>query len=126
MNDGKKFKERFDITVIVANKQSKLLSIAYDELKKFTNEKSAFENWLEKALADLEDLEARISQITDFEKNTEVIKSFLNEVMTHGADLKFLRMTAQKYTEISKVCLSINLRDPASAVPETNSREFKR
>lgn len=102
-SDGKKFKERFDITLIVASKQYKLLSMAYDELKKFSHEQCAFENWLEKAFAELEDCESKISQIIDFEKNTEVIKSFLNEVMTHGADLKFLRMTAQKYSEVSKV-----------------------
>jgi hypothetical protein len=37
---------------------------------------------------------------------TDDIKEFVSDVMTHGADLKFLTISGQKFVQLSKVPLT--------------------
>ena len=66
-----------------------------------------FRTWMEKAYKVLEDKERQLANLNKLQGNTDDIKSFVSDVMTHGADLKFLTMSGQKFVDLSKVsCLS--------------------
>ena len=51
----------------------------------------------------LEAKETELSSLNSLQENSETVKTFLAEVMTHGADLKFLTISGQKFIDISKV-----------------------
>ena len=83
----------------------RLLS-ALEELSKFRGEMGTFRTWMEKAYKVLEDKERQLANLNKLQGNTDDIKSFVSDVMTHGADLKFLTMSGQKFVDLSKVsCL---------------------
>lgn len=76
---------------------------ALEELSKFLSEASTFRTWMEKAYKVLEDKERQLANLNKLQGNTDDIKSWVNDVMTHGADLKFLTMSGQKFVDLSKV-----------------------
>ena len=76
-----------------------------EELGKFRAEKGSFSTWMEKAYKVLEDKERQLANLNKLQGNTDGIKEFVSDVMTHGADLKFLTISGQKYVQLSKVCL---------------------
>jgi hypothetical protein len=47
--------------------------------------------------------ESQLSSLSTLQENLEGVRTFLAEVMTHGADLKFLTISGQKFIDISKV-----------------------
>jgi hypothetical protein len=51
----------------------------------------------------LEVKESQLSSLSTLQENLEGVRTFLAEVMTHGADLKFLTISGQKFIDISKV-----------------------
>ena len=51
----------------------------------------------------LEDKESQLSSLKSLEENAEAVKTFVGEVVAHGADLKFLTISGQKFIDISKV-----------------------
>ena len=76
---------------------------ALEELSKFRGEMGTFRTWMEKAYKVLEDKERQLANLNKLQGNTDDIKSFVSDVMTHGADLKFLTMSGQKFVDLSKV-----------------------
>ena len=58
---------------------------------------------MEKAYKVLEDKERQLANLNKIQGNTDGIKEFVSDVMTHGADLKFLTISGQKYVQLSKV-----------------------
>ena len=101
--DGKALKIRYDNVSKNSDKLLKRLTGALEELNKFRVESSAFRNWLEKAFKVLEDKEKQLANLNKVQGNTSDIKEFVNDVMTHGADLKFLKISGQKFVDLSKV-----------------------
>ena len=63
----------------------------------------AFKTWLEKAYKVLEDKERKLANLNNVQGNIDDIKEFVSDVMTHGADLKFLTISGQKFVDLSKV-----------------------
>ena len=51
----------------------------------------------------LEVKEGELGSLSNMQENAEGVKTFVAEVMTHGADLKFLTISGQKFIDISKV-----------------------
>ena len=89
------------------NGLSRRLLSALEELSKFRGEMGTFRTWMEKAYKVMEDKERQLANLNKLQGNTDDIKSFVSDVMTHGADLKFLTMSGQKFVDLSKVsCLS--------------------
>ena len=76
---------------------------ALEEFVKFSSEMGAFKTWLDKAYKVLEDKEKQLANLNKVQGNTSDIKEFVNDVMTHGADLKFLKISGQKFVDLSKV-----------------------
>lgn len=93
---------RYDNVSKNSDKLLKRLTGALEELNKFRVESSAFRNWLEKAFKVLEDKEKQLANLNKVQGNTSDIKEFVNDVMTHGADLKFLKISGQKFVDLSK------------------------
>ena len=102
-SDGKHLKVRYDNVSKNSDILLKRLIGALEELNKFRVESSAFRNWLEKAFKVLEDKEKQLANLNKVQGNTSDIKEFVNDVMTHGADLKFLKISGQKFVDLSKV-----------------------
>ena len=62
---------------------------------------------MEKSYKILEDKERQLANLNKIQGNTDGLKEFVSDVMTHAADLKFLTMSGQKYVQLSKVCMYI-------------------
>ena len=77
-----------------------------EELNKFRVEMTSFRTWMEKAYKVLEDKERQLANLNKLQGNADGIKEFVSDVMTHGADLKFLTISGQKFIDLSKVRFS--------------------
>ena len=62
-----------------------------------------FRTWLEKAYKILEDKERQLANLNQVQAGIADFKAFVSDVMTHGADLKFLTISGQKFVDLSKV-----------------------
>ena len=96
-------KTRYDNVCNNSDKLVKRLSGALEELSKFRSEGTTFKVWLEKAFKLLEDKERKLADLNKVQGNTSDIKEFVTDVNTHGADLKFLTISGQKFIDLSKV-----------------------
>ena len=74
-----------------------------EEFHKFGTEMAAFRTWLEKAYKILEDKERQLANLNKVQAGMDEFKAFVSDVMTHGADLKFLTISGQKFVDLSKV-----------------------
>ena len=101
--EGKRLKERYDFVSDNSDKLLKRMLSSMEELGKFRAEKGSFSTWMEKAYKVLEDKERQLANLNKLQGNTDGIKEFVSDVMTHGADLKFLTISGQKYVQLSKV-----------------------
>ena len=101
--EGKKLKERYDFVSDNSDKLLKRMLSSIEELGKFRSEKGVFCTWMEKSYKILEDKERQLANLNKLQGNTDDIKEFVSDVMTHGADLKFLTISGQKYVQLSKV-----------------------
>ena len=68
-----------------------------------------FRTWLEKAYKILEDKERQLANLNKVQAGIEDFKAFVSDVMTHGADLKFLTISGQKFVDLSKVGVTHSL-----------------
>ena len=96
-------KERYDHVADTSDKLVKRQVSALEEFIKFSSEMGAFKTWLEKAYKVLEDKERKLANLNNVQGNIDDIKEFVSDVMTHGADLKFLTISGQKFVDLSKV-----------------------
>ena len=101
--EGKRLKERYDFVADNSDKLLKRMQSAMEELGKFRSEIGTFRTWMEKAYKVLEDKERQLANLNKLQGNADGIKEFVSDVMTHGADLKFLTISGQKYVQLSKV-----------------------
>merc|ERR1719153_1808238 len=101
-SEGKNLKTRYDNVSNNSDKLLKRLVAGLEELSKFRGEVSAFRSWLDKAYKILEGKERQLADLRNASGNTGDLKTFVSDVMTHGADLKFLTMSGQKFIELSK------------------------
>ena len=62
-----------------------------------------FRTWLEKAYKTLDNHERQLANLNKVEAAIGDFKAFVSDVMTHGADLKFLTISGQKFVDLSKV-----------------------
>ncbi|XP_023339655.1 dystonin isoform X13 [Eurytemora carolleeae] len=104
--EGKQLKVRYDNVSNNSDKLLKRLVSAHEELLKFNSEVTAFRNWLEKAYKVLEDKEKQLANLNKVSGKADDIKEFVSDVMTHGADLKFLSISGQKFVSLSKEYVS--------------------
>jgi dystonin len=101
--EGKKLKERYYFVSDNSDKMLKRILSSTEELGKFRTEMGSFRIWMEKSYKVLEDKERQLANLNKLQGNADGIKEFVSDVMTHGADLKFLTISGQKYVELSKV-----------------------
>ncbi len=96
------FPPRYNSVSDNSDKLYRRMLSALDELAKFRGEMSGFRTWLEKAFRVLEEKERQLANLNKLSGNADDIKSFVADVMTHGADLKFLTISGQKFVDLSK------------------------
>ena len=105
--EGKQLKERYDHVADTSDKLVKRQVSALEEFVKFNTEMATFKIWLEKAYKVLEDKERQLANLNKIQGSIDDIKDFVSDVMTHGADLKFLTISGQKFVDLSKVGVSL-------------------
>jgi len=54
-------------------------------------------------LQKMSEKESQLGHLTKLDVNFVVVKDLVNDVMTHGADLKFINLSSQKFLDLSKV-----------------------
>jgi chromosome segregation ATPase len=127
--EGKRLKERYDFVSDNSDKLHKRMLSSMEELGKFRAEKGVFSTWMEKAYKVLEDKERQLANLNKLQGNTDGIKEFVSDVMTHGADLKFLTISGQKYVQLSKeyvACLNeFRSKVRSSALKQSDSQIAK-
>lgn len=101
--EGKRLKERYDFVADNTDKLLKRMLSAMEELAKFRSEVGTFRTWMEKSYKVLEDKERQLANLNKLQGSAEGIKEFVSDVMTHGADLKFLTISGRKYVDLSRV-----------------------
>merc|ERR1711981_1546432 len=104
--EGKQLKERYDHVSDCSDKLIKRQASALEEFNKFSSEMALFRTWLEKAYKILEDKERQLANLNKVQESLEGFKAFVSDVMTHGADLKFLTISGQKFVDLSKEYIS--------------------
>lgn len=107
--EGKRLKERYTNVADNSDKLLKRMLAAMDELAKFRGEMGTFRSWMDKAFKTLEDKERQLANLNKLQGNGDDLKAFVSDVMTHGADLKFLTISGQKFVDLSKVSLLLAL-----------------
>jgi hypothetical protein len=70
---------------------------------KYRAEMDGFVGWLEDAKGFLEERERAISEVNKSRVQVEATKDFVEDVLAHQADLRFITMTAQKVFDEFKV-----------------------
>jgi hypothetical protein len=103
--EGKRLRERYDFVSDNTDKLLRRMLAAMEELGKFRAEMTSFRTWMDKAYKVLEDKERQLANLNKLQGNADEIKAFVSDVMTHGADLKFLTISGQKFIDLSKVSL---------------------
>ena len=93
----------------ISDKLIKRQVSALEEFNKFSSEMALFRTWLEKAYKILEDKERQLANLNKVQAGIEDFKAFVSDVMTHGADLKFLTISGQKFVDLSKVGVTHSL-----------------
>lgn len=101
--EGKRLRERYDFVSDNTDKLLRRMVAAMEELNKFRAEMTSFRTWMDKAYKVLEDKERQLANLNKLQGNADGIKEFVSDVMTHGADLKFLTISGQKFIDLSKV-----------------------
>ena len=101
--EGKRLRERYDFVSDNTDKLLRRMLAAMEELNKFRTEMTSFRTWMDKAYKVLEDKERQLANLNKLQGNADDIKAFVSDVMTHGADLKFLTISGQKFIDLSKV-----------------------
>ncbi len=89
-----------------SDKLLRRMQSAMEELAKFRQEMASFRTWLDKAFRTLEEKERQLASLSNLRGNADDVKQFVNDVMTHGADLKFLTISGQKFVDLCKEYLS--------------------
>ena len=101
--EGKRLRERYDFVSDNTDKLLRRMVAAMEELNKFRAEMTSFRTWMDKAYKVLEDKERQLANLNKLQGNADGSKEFVSDVMTHGADLKFLTISGQKFIDLSKV-----------------------
>nr|QVD39310.1 Dystonin [Schistocerca gregaria] len=115
--NGRSLKTRYDCATERTERLLRKLGTARDELSKFKSELLTFNSWLDKACRQLEDKERSLSNLNKLHSSTDSTKEFVSDVIAHQADLRFITMAAQKFSDESKEYLSI-LNDFRGGLPE--------
>ncbi|XP_022239565.1 microtubule-actin cross-linking factor 1-like isoform X12 [Limulus polyphemus] len=105
--DSNELKKRYDKVCEESEKLLRRLSSSQEELEKFNVELQTFKKWLIEAEHKLNEQEKNLGDVKNLKENSETFKVFMNDVIAHQADLRFITMIAQKFIDESKDYLKI-------------------
>ncbi|XP_076320054.1 microtubule-actin cross-linking factor 1-like isoform X9 [Tachypleus tridentatus] len=105
--DSNELKKRYDKICEESEKLLRRLSSSQEELDKFNVELQTFKKWLIEAEQKLHEQEKDLGDVKNLKENSETFKTFMNDVIAHQADLRFITMIAQKFIDESKDYLKI-------------------
>ncbi|XP_041644804.1 dystonin isoform X3 [Cheilinus undulatus] len=103
-------KGRYDASLTQAEQQMKQVQCVQEELKKFLDDCKEFEGWLDQTEAEVEELGAPAGSLNILSDKLQRQKSFLEDVISHKGDLRFITISGQKVLDVAKAC---GLNDPA-------------
>lgn len=115
---GDDLKKRYDSTADQTDKLLRKMAAALDELSKFRTEITNFKTWIAKSTKLAEDKERLLANLSRVQANADVTREFVSDVIAHQADLRFITMAAQKFTDESSEYLTL-LNDFREVLPLT-------
>lgn len=100
---SRNLKIRYDKAVDLTDKLLRRLLSSRDELSKLKGELNVFSTWLGKARRTLEEKEKALSDLQRLDASATSTKDFVSDVIAHQGDLRFITMSAQKFFDEGKV-----------------------
>ncbi|XP_076598907.1 dystonin isoform X6 [Chaetodon auriga] len=104
-------KGRYEASLTQAEQQMKQVQCVQEELKKFQNDCEEFEDWLDQAEGEIEELGAPAGSLNILSDKLQRQKSFSEDVISHKGDLRFITISGQKVLDVAKAC---GLYDPVA------------
>uniref|UniRef100_A0ABD2XTK8 Calponin-homology (CH) domain-containing protein n=1 Tax=Trichogramma kaykai TaxID=54128 RepID=A0ABD2XTK8_9HYME len=99
--DGHMLKRRYDDVMSIIDKLLKSLKTSQDEYVTFMDETDSFRRWMVTTQNLLEKHTNLLNDLNSLSKNSETIRNFVSNVIAHQADLRFITMVAQKFSDES-------------------------
>ncbi|XP_026550974.1 dystonin isoform X8 [Pseudonaja textilis] len=100
----KQLKVQYETALAESEQKLKLTRSLQEELEKFDADYSEFENWLQLAEQELENLEIGASDFGGILIKLQRQKSFSEDVISHKGDLRFITIAGQRVLEAAKSC----------------------
>ncbi|XP_026520901.1 dystonin [Notechis scutatus] len=100
----KQLKVQYETALAESEQKLKLTRSLQEELEKFDADYSEFENWLQLAEQELENLEIGASDFGGIIIKLQRQKSFSEDVISHKGDMRFITIAGQRVLEAAKSC----------------------
>lgn len=100
-------KTRYDGVLGQSYGRQNRLSSQTEELKRFEDDKDEMETWLSSAQETIQEAQQNVgTSPEELEEQYTQQREFADDVVNHGADLKYLNKTGEKFLDSSKVSRS--------------------
>lgn len=107
-SDKNHLKQRYDFVSHNSDKLCRCMQSALEELKKYRTDMSGFKTWIEHAFNAMNDKERQLTSLRHVQETANEFKTFISDVVAHGADLKLVSISCQKFLDLSKVMQQFN------------------
>ncbi|XP_043245138.1 dystonin-like isoform X38 [Amphibalanus amphitrite] len=115
--NARELRQRYDTVVDRTEQLLRRLTSCLDELSKYRTDLVTFQTWLSSASRTLVDKERLLSDLNKLKANEQTCKDFVNDVIAHQADLRFITVAAQKFIDESKEYLK-TLNEFRTSLPQ--------
>ncbi|XP_075563180.1 dystonin isoform X2 [Pelecanus crispus] len=100
----KELKAQYETALAESERKMKLTHSLREELEKFDTDYSEFENWLQQAEQELDNLEAGASDFSGIMVKLKRQKSFSEDVISHKGDLRYITISGQRVLDAARSC----------------------
>ncbi|KFP31037.1 Microtubule-actin cross-linking factor 1, partial [Colius striatus] len=100
----KELKAQYETALAESERKMKLTHSLREELEKFDADYSEFENWLQQAEQELDNLEAGASDFSGIMVKLKRQKSFSEDVISHKGDLRYITISGQRVLDAARSC----------------------
>ncbi|XP_054239839.1 dystonin isoform X4 [Indicator indicator] len=100
----KELKAQYETALAESERKMKLTHSLREELEKFDADYGEFENWLQQAEQELDNLEAGASDFAGIMVKLKRQRSFSEDVISHKGDLRYITISGQRVLDAARSC----------------------
>ena len=105
-NTANDLKTRFDNAMVQSYTRNTKLGSSAEDLGRFHGDLSEFDDWLVEAERTVDTKKQAVpNTLPELEESLQEMKTFERDLVTHGADLKYINKSGHKFLDTSKVRL---------------------